>query len=246
MIEKALKTITGKLSVKIPTELNELTLGQIMAMQQKPDLNDIEAISILSGITVDELYNVKSIHDFQVFTDAILALSQQIKQLYNSEIIPKEVVFILHNAQEKQVQKTVKVSHDLSVEPAGAFMAARDIIAEEINNHITQHGDEDWQERFNPSLSACCQVLAHYFFCKVTGQKYNEYQAEEFSNEIKKMRVTEALPIARHFFSCYPNLSRPKTSCWHRLLPRWKNGQASSRSRSSNTSTPSTHWPAAM
>ena len=246
MIEKTLKTTTGKLSVKIPTELNEITLGQIMAMQQKPDLNDIEAISILSGIAVDELYNVKHIGDFQAFTETVLALSQQIKHLYNSEVIPKEVVFILHDAQAKHVQKNVKVSDDLSVEPAGAFMAARDIIAEEINNHIKQHGDEDWQERFNPSLSACCQVLAHYFFCRATGQKYNEYQAEEFCNEIKKMRVTEALPIARHFFFCYPNLWRPKTSYWHRLLPRWKNGQASNRSRSSNISTPSTHWPAAI
>ncbi|WP_419701754.1 hypothetical protein [Mucilaginibacter sp. NFX135] len=196
MIQKTLKTTTGKLSVKIPTELNEITLGQIMAMQQKPDLNDIEAISILSGIAVDELYNVKNIVDFQVFTETVLALSHQIKHLYNSEVIPKEVVFILHDAQEKQVQKSVKVSRDLSVEPAGAFMAARDIIAEEINNHIKQHGEEDWQERFNPSLSACCQVLAHYFFCRATGQKYNEYLAEEFCNEIKKMRVTEALPIA--------------------------------------------------
>ncbi|NOW97236.1 hypothetical protein [Mucilaginibacter sp. SG564] len=246
MIQKTLKTITGKLSVTIPTELNEVTLGQIMAMQQKPDLNDIEAISILSGIAIEELQNVKSIHDFQVFTDTVLALSHQIKHLYNSEVIPKEVVFILHDAQEKQVQKNVKVSHDLSVEPAGAFMAARDIIAEEINNHIKQHGQDDWQERFNPSLSACCQVLAHYFFCKVTGQQYNEYQAEEFCNEIKKMRVTEALPIARHFFSCFPNLSKRKTSFWHRLLPRWKNGQVFSRSRSSSISTPSTHWPAAI
>ncbi len=246
MIQKTLQTITGKLVVKIPTELNEVTLGQIMAMQQKPDLSDIEAISILSGIAVDELHNVKNIQDFQVFTETIMALSHQIKHLYNSEVIPKEVVFILHNAQEKQTRKCVKVSRDLSVEPVGAFMAARDIIADEINNHIKQYGDEDWQERFNPSLSACCQVLAHYFFCRATGQKYNEYQAEEFCNEIKKMRVTEALPIARHFFSCYPNLSRPKTSCWHRLLPRWKSGRVSNRSRSSNTSTPSTHWPAAI
>ena len=246
MIQKTLKTITGKLSVTIPTELNEVTLGQIMAMQQKPDLSDIEAISILSGIATNELQNVKSIHDFQAFTDTVLALSHQIKHLYNSEVIPKEVVFILHDAQEKQAQKNVKVSHDLSVEPAGAFMAARDIIAEEINNHIKQHGQDDWQERFNPSLSACCQVLAHYFFCKVTGQQYNEYRAEEFCNEIKKMRVTEALPIARHFFSCYPNLSKRKTSFWHRLLPRWKSGRASSHSRSSSISTQSTRWPAAI
>jgi hypothetical protein len=49
MIEKTLKTTTGKLHIKIPTQLSDVTLGQMMAMQAKPNLNDIEAISILSA-----------------------------------------------------------------------------------------------------------------------------------------------------------------------------------------------------
>ena len=196
MIEKTLQTTDGKLRVKIPDQLTELNLGQMMALQEKPELSDIEAISVLSGITTDALNNVKNAHDFQTFSDAILSLSYQIKYLYNSEIIPKEVSFILDHGTEKSVTKLVKISHNLSVEPAGAFMAAREIIADEVNDHIKQYGDEDWQENFNPSLNACCHVLAHYFFCRATGKKYDEYQAEEFCTEIKKMRVTEALPIA--------------------------------------------------
>jgi hypothetical protein len=238
MIEKTLKTTGSKLRVKIPTQLSEVTLGQMIAMQEKPQLNDIEAISILSGIPTDDLYNVKNMEDFQLFGDAVLALSYQIKYLYNSEDIPKEVAFMLDEANEKPIQKEVKVIQNLSVEPVGAFMAARDIIAGEINAHIKQYGDENWKENFNPSLNACCQVLAQYFFCRATGKKYNEYQAEEFCNEIKKMRVTEALPIAKHFFICYPNLSKPKTSFWHRLLQRLKNVRASNRSKSSSISTP--------
>lgn len=196
MIEKTLQTTDGKLQVKIPDQLTELSLGQMMALQEKPHLSDIEAISILSGITTDALNNVKNAHDFQAFSDVILSLSYQIKYLYNSEKIPNEVTFIFDHGTEKPVTKLVKVSHNLSVEPAGAFMAAREIIADEVNDHIKQYGDEDWQENFNPSLNACCHVLAHYFFCRATGKKYNEYQAEEFCTEIKKMRVTEALPIA--------------------------------------------------
>jgi len=209
MIEKKLKTTFGNLRVKIPAILNEVSLGQMMELQANPDLNDLEAISILSGIPVTELKNVNNINDFQAFGDHVLSLSHQIKHLYNSDAIPAKVTF--------QSGKTVKVMHNLSVEPAGAFMAARDIIADEINEHVKQHAGDDREVHFNPSLKACCQVLAHYFFCRATGKKYNEYEAEEFCNEVKKLMVTEALPIAKHFFSCYPSLSKPKTNCWHRF-----------------------------
>ncbi|WP_183560905.1 hypothetical protein [Mucilaginibacter sp. SP1R1] len=196
MIEKTLKTTHGKLRVKMPTQLGEVTLGQMIAMQEKPELNDIEAISILSGIAAHELYTVTNINDFHLFGDAVLSLSHQIKHLYSSETIPEEVIFTTDQASKKTVSTKVKVMQNLSVEPTGAFMAAREIITDEINKHIKNHGEQNWQESFNLSLNACCQVLAHYFFCRATGKKYDEYQAEEFCNEIKKMRVTEALPIA--------------------------------------------------
>ena len=235
MIEKTLTTTHGKLRVKIPTQLSDVTLGQMMAMQAKPNLNDIEAISILSAISIDELNTVKDINDFHAFGDVVLSLSYQIKYLYNSDALPKQVSFLLPHTNQP---KTIKVMKNLSVEPAGAFMAARDIIADEVNTHIKQFGEDDWEENFNPSLNACCQILAHYFFCRATGKKYNEYEAEDFTNEIKKMRVTEALPIAKHFFICYPNLSKPKISFWHRLQQFWKNALVSNRSKSLGISTP--------
>ncbi|MDN3582761.1 hypothetical protein [Mucilaginibacter flavus] len=225
----------GKLRVKIPTQLTDVSLGQMMAMQTKTNLTDIEAISILSGIAIDELQQVKDVSDFHAFGDAVLALSYQIKYLYNSDAIPKQVNFSLPKSNRT---KTVKVMQNLAIEPAGAFMAVREIIADEVNNHIKQVGEDNWQESFNPSLNTCCQVLAHYFFCKATGKKYNEYEVEEFMSQVKNMRVTEALPIAKHFFTCYPSLSIPKTSFWLRLQRLWKNGPASSRSRNLSTSTP--------
>lgn len=209
-----------------------------MDLQARPDITDLEAISILSGIPVIELHNIKNYDDLHQFGDAVLSLSYQIKHLYNSNEIPKEVIFMLSGGSGAPFQKTkVKVMQNLSVEPAGAFMAARDIIAEEINTHIKTHGEDDWQEHFNPSLNACCQVLAQYLYCRATGKKYNEYEVENFIDEVKKLRVTEALPISKHFFTCYPSLSMPRISFWHRLLPYWKKGQESSRSKNLNTST---------
>jgi hypothetical protein len=230
MIQKTLKTTTGKLRVQIPDKLDEVTLGQMIALQESPSLNDLEAISILSGIPVEQLQNVQSMDDFAIFGEGVLSLSNQVKHLYNSDAIPKKITFT--------TGKTVNVMSNLSVEPVGAFMAAREIIGDEISEHIKLYGNEDWQQTFNPSLKACCQVLAHYFYCRATGKPYNEYEAEEFTSEIKQLRVTEALPIAKHFFIFYPALSGTRTGFFHRLRRRWSERLASKRSKSLNTSTP--------
>jgi len=233
MIEKTLKTTEGKLRVKIPDQLNEVTLGQMMDLQQKPTLNDLEAISILSGISVDRLQNVCDINDFGVFNDPVVSLSHQIKHIYNSDAVPKKIAM-----EYCGIAKTVNVISNLSIEPAGAFMAAREIIAEEITEHIKQYGPDKWETFFNPSLKACCQVLAHYFFCRATGKKYNEYEAEEFCDEIRKLRVTEAIPVAKHFFLAYPNLSRRKTNCFRQFRQFWKKRQAYSHLKNLSISTP--------
>ncbi|MDB5133740.1 MAG: hypothetical protein JWP37_343 [Mucilaginibacter sp.] len=230
MIEKTLKTTDGKLQVRIPTILNEIALGQMMAMQEKHYMDDLEAISILSGIPREELYTVTNIDDFQVFGDYVQSLAQQIKYLYDSDIVPNKVTFML--GKRKVV---VNVIRNLSVEPAGAFLAARDIIADEINEHIKLYGEDGWQENFQPSLKACCQVLAHYFFCRATGKKYDEYEAEEFGEEIKKLRVTEALPIAKHFFSCYPDLLKQRIGFFQRLHQYWRRRQVFRRLKNLNT-----------
>jgi hypothetical protein len=229
MIEKQLKTIDGKITIKIPSQIKEVTLAQLMQMQEKTELTDLDAISILSGKPIDELKNVLNFNDFDVFAEAILSLSNQIKYLYNSDEIPKKINL---NIDGKSV--SVNIIKNLSVEPAGAFMAARDIIADEIKEHIEQHGEEDWQERFNPSLKACCQVLAHYFYCRATGNKYNEYKADEFADTIKTIGVTEALPIAKHFFMSYPNLSKPKTNYYQRFRQFWRRRPVSNRLKSSS------------
>jgi hypothetical protein len=190
MIAQILKTTNGQLTVKIPEHLHEVTLGQLIDMQSAENMSDLEAIHILSAIPIAELQNVKNFKDLQLFNDQIATLSQQIKDLYNSDSLPKTITFNINGEL-----KTVKVISNLSIEPAGAFLAARDIITDEINNHIEQHGD-NWKAHFNPSLKTCAMLLAQYFYSAVTGNWYNEYKAEEFYDEVVKLPFTDALPIA--------------------------------------------------
>lgn len=221
MIQKTLKTTTGKLPVKMPEKLEEITLGQLMAMQAAPKLSDLQAISILSGAALEALQNIPDVNDLQIFSEQVLSIAAQIKYLYNSDAIPRQTMFTIN---EKPV--TVKVIKNLSIEPAGAFMAAREIITEEINQHIKQYGEADWQENFSPSLAVCAQVLAQYFYCRATGNKYNEYAAAEFEEQVKKLPVTDALPIAKYFFLSFQSSLKRKTSFWHRARRHWMSAQA--------------------
>ena len=79
MIQKTLKTLTGKLDVAIPTGLKELRLGQLMAMQAAEKLDDLQAIHILSGIPLQELQQVQTFSDFHIFNKQVLNLARQFK-----------------------------------------------------------------------------------------------------------------------------------------------------------------------
>jgi len=214
--EKTHKTTGGKLPVRIPMVLNEITLGQMIAMEKKY-LDDLDIVSILSGLPKDELSTINDFKDFIGYGDYIRSLSRQISYLYNSDIIPRRVTFI-HDKRKV----VVDVLRNLSVEPAEAALAARDVIADEINEHIVLYEEDDWKRNFQPSLKSCCLVLAHYFFCRVSGEIYDEQEALKFCDEIKKMRVTEALPIARYFFECYPDLMKQKIGFAQQLRHYWR------------------------
>lgn len=241
MIEKKFKTLNGKLSLRIPTQLNEVTLGQLMEMQSRSAMTDLDAVSILSGVPMADLKNIRNIDELQAFNEHVNGLALQIKNLYNSDVLPERVTFDLG---DKEI--SVKVISNLSIEPAGAFMASRDLIADEIAEHIREHGENDWRESFNPSLKLCAQLLGQYFYCKVTGNSYDEHDAAQFYLEVLKLPVTDALPIAKYFFLNYPNLSKLKISYWHRLRHFWSRRQALKRLKDFATSIPSTDWPAAM
>ncbi len=233
MIAKTFKTTTGKITVQIPEKLEEIALGQLMDMHSANKLSDLDAIHILSGTPLATLRGIKNFQELQQFNAHIVMLSEQIKAVYDSDSLPKSITFNINGKQ-----KTVKVISKLGVEPAGAFLAARDVITDEINNHIKQHGEDDWKETFNPGLKACGLILAHYFYCPATGKSYNEYEAEQFFDKVKQLPFTDALPIAKYFFLNYPNLSKPKISCSLRVQLCWKKRLALNRFKNSGMLTP--------
>lgn len=225
MITKVLAHQTGKLKITIPTNLNELTLGTLIALQESQDMDDLDAISILSGISKDELKNLKNFTDVDVFSEHIFSLSHQLKYTYNEKALPETIYF---------GKVKVKVIKNLSIEPAGAFMAARDIMADEINKHIAEYGEDNWKANIKPSPKSCGMILAHYFYCRVTGNKYEEQKAEEFFDQVKDLPVQVALPIARYFFLNYPNLLKQKISLWQVIKQNLKRKQALRRLKSSD------------
>lgn len=225
MITKTLRTISGKIKVTIPTDLTEITIGQMIAANKDPENACVIFAPILTKEVLD---NVTDFNDLTDVRDRVLSLAHQIKYCYDAGLIPEYINF---------GQTRVKVIKDLSIEPAGAFLSARDIIATEINRHEELYGDE-WRAHFNPDLDCMAMVLAHYFYCRATGKLYVEKLAEEFKEEVLKLPLQTALPIARSFFLNYPNLFKPKTSLWERLRQSWRNAQVLRRLKSSSSTTP--------
>lgn len=197
MHTKTLKTFTGTLKISIPENLNELSLGKLIELSENPNRNDIHYMSILSGLPLIELANLINIYDIHQFVDHVNSITHQLSYVYDGRDVPEVVLF---------GDKKVKVLKNLSIEPWGAFVAARDIMVDEINKHIGTHGEENWKETIQPSPKACAMILAHYFYCRVTGNLYEEQKAEEFFDVVKDLPVQVAMPIARYFFLNYPNL----------------------------------------
>lgn len=210
MITKTLKTETGSLRVSIPENLNELTVGQLIEIQEAEGLTDLKTIAILSGTKEDELKSIYNFRDLSVFNDRVLSLSHQILHCYNYGKLPEYVTF---GKKKKKVfgftvekENRIRVIKNLTIEPAGAYLVTRDLIADEVNRHIEKYGEEDWRDKFIPSLKTRIMLLAHYFYCRVTGNLYNEQKAEEFKSEILKMPAQDMLPISSYFFLSYLNL----------------------------------------
>lgn len=238
MITKTLSTIKGKVRISVPENLNELTVGQLLAIQSE-EMNDLKALAFLSGCSETDIANIPA-EKLSDIWERWLSLAHQIQYCYQADAIPKTIVF-----GKKKVKvlglfyverdNVVKVMHNLSIEPAGAFMACRNIIADEINKHINLYGEENWKENFVPGIDCIAQILGHYFYCKATGNLYIEQLAEEFKSEVLKLSVQEALPIGRHFFLRYPDLLKQKISLWDRLRVSWRNALALHRLKSSRS-----------
>lgn len=210
---QTIETLSGKLKIKIPTNLNEVSLSQMIAMQSLEDGSN--EIPLIPGLTEDVVNNIINFQDLIDIRERILSLAHQIKYCYDDKKIPEYITIgtkqVKHFWGMKNVPNRVKVIKNLSIEPAGALFASRDLIADERIRHIKEFGD-DWEQHFIPSLDCCAGILAHYLYCPATDKLWEESKANLFKEEILKLSIAETLPIARFFFLKYPVLSRSKVS----------------------------------
>ena len=57
MMIKQIRTSRGKITVRIPTDLHEITFGQLLDLQHLKNPDDLDVISIFSGIPKPLLQN---------------------------------------------------------------------------------------------------------------------------------------------------------------------------------------------
>ncbi len=200
MIEKNIKTTEGAMKITIATDLSEVTLQKFIDLQAIGVTTNLEAVGILSGIPKEELYTVRNIDDFRMFKPTIDSLNHQAVEVFNGEI-PASITFPKYGKF-----KPVK---NLSVEPVGAYISVSELIEKEQEVAKAIYPDT-WEDFFSPSLRSCLDILAHYFYSYVTGLPYTERGALDFTEVVKELPCTQALPIAKYFFLNYPHLTKQK------------------------------------
>jgi hypothetical protein len=221
MIKKDFKTFDGKITISIPENLKELTIGQLAEMNEEPNRTTFRLISILSYVPENTLANLNCYLDLEALVPAFSSLLSQLNAGLGKMIVPSEF-----QIRYKGRVKYVKVAKDLAFEPAGAYVQACSIIAEEIEIAKQKYG-ANWRDNFGPSYRSQIRILANFFYQRVTGEKYNVEGVEDFYNTVKFLPVSIAVPVARYFFLKYPNLQKKKTSFWQAVQLIWKKKQAS-------------------
>lgn len=235
MITKTIKTTSGPLKISIPNDIKEISIGKLMELTPVPghsfsELEQLEQLSILSGIGVDIdwfktgaedeicLLDICNMDDLRVFDEALQTIAYQLKHFVTVQEIPKQISFELptenikrwFNRNTGNALKIVPVISNLGIAPAGAYLEAKQLIKKEYERWEKVKEQYSEEIEFNPSIEAQIRLLSLYFYVPATGNKFNTLKVIEFDEVIKKLPITQALPIARYFFLRYPNLSKEK------------------------------------
>ncbi len=234
MTERTFKHINGKLKLSIPDSLQDVTL-QMMIQFQQPALSDLEAISALTQTPIEQLYGI---NDVAALNEAILpfakSLQHQLAFTYEAGVLPKRATLRYPGGKAQ----TIDISADAGFYAYGAVMEARELMTTEILRHQQTYGDT-WREHLNPDLRTCGLILAHFLYNRAYPKHVpTEIDIQQFFDVVKWLPITEAAPLARHFFLSYPNLPLRKPTRWQRLQRLWKNVQALMHFRPLITSIP--------
>lgn len=225
MITQKIKTTGGSLAISIPNQLSEITLGMVSALttQHGDTLTPIEQLSVLSGIPVESedkpcLYDICNIDDLEVFADTIKAMSYALASIDTTKV-PKEVALnipVKHSKRfclsKKQSKTSIKINTDIGIQPYGAYAEAKEVINSEVKEWERVKKEYGRDIEFNPSVNSLIRILALYFYCPATGERFNPVKVSKFEEVVKQIPVTEGLAIARAFFLKYSTVLTRKAT----------------------------------
>lgn len=239
MITEVLKTNSGPVTIRIPQNMHEITLGQLIEIGNESENSNV--MPMIPGLTREVYDNIIYYDQVKELQERIASLVHQINYCYNEASIPEYVVLgtkkIKRFGLNRIVPNKVKVLKNLGIAPAGAYLECRDLIAAEANEYIKNTRDENWKTNFKPSNETAALILAHYFYCAATGKDWNENDAADFKSEVLKLSIQDALPIARYFFLKYPDLSKTKIGFWQAVRLKLNKKLALRNLRNSGTRT---------
>jgi hypothetical protein len=175
-----------------PTHLNEITLGQWL--QLRASKNEIEDLSVLTGLSISEISGYKSVDDFKKCKALLQTLQTNFERDLKQSKIPKTV---------KLGSKFIEVPKKLELEPIGAYVSVYNTIAAEFNTY------EANGNRFSDDR-VIADILGYYFYLPYSGEGalYDDEKAEsqEYVDLILQLPFLDAATIAMFFFAKFPNL----------------------------------------
>lgn len=223
-----IKTTSGPLTISIPSDLSEVTIGMMMDLTPGygDSLSQLEIMSALTGIPSgnkhgviypDDMFTLCDICDVEAFladfNEPIELLAIQIKACLIDAEVPDVITVPVGKPSfknrwysKKKIEhggKLVKVAKNLGIEPGGAYMEAKEIIAEEFKEWEKVKAELGDHIEFSPSIHSLCRVLSLYLYSKAMDQKFSPQRAAEFDEITKQLPIDKALPIARFFFLRY-------------------------------------------
>lgn len=234
MLTKTVKTTNGDLKLTIPTKRDEISIDLLQRLTPPVghSYSFLEQISIMTGVPTGDkefdkreidvdtvtLNDIETLYELSPFEDALQGLAYQLAAFQEVQEIPDKITLPIarpltgwfRSPGKRFVE--VEVIKNLGIEPAGAYMEAKEVIKSEWERWEKVKKEYGDHIEFNPSIESQIKLLAIYFYCRATGEKFKTHKIAEFSEVIKKLSITHALPIARYFFLRYPNLSKPKVT----------------------------------
>src|SRR3990167_447436 len=161
----------------VPTSYNELTLKQLVQLNEWDKKDIIKLIAILCNIDYDVLFNSRMLD----IDTQILPLLEWVKEPRNYQqlLVPKQITID---------GKQYDVPADIAVKTLGQKIS--------LQLHLAQ------EQKENKDVIDCIPfALAVYFQPEVTGRDYSEDEAIKLIPAIMNCKMLEAYPVGNFFLT---------------------------------------------